>query len=246
MTHDIRATTITIVGANGDDIEAYLAEPLGAGPFGGVVQIHHMPGYDRSSKEIARRFAVDGYITVMPNLYHREAPGADPDDAAATARAKGGVPDERLVGDVKGAMDFIKSRSSSNGKVACIGHCSGGRQTFLAATSLQLDAAVDCYGGAVVTSAPPELGIKMPSLLERAKDLSCPLLGLFGEEDKFPTPEEVKRLEQELVAHDKTYEFHSYPGAGHAFFCVDRPSYRVEAALDGYKQIGDFFARYIH
>lgn len=245
MTHDIRARTITISGSNSDEIEAYLAEPLGDGPFGGVVQVHHMPGYDRSSKEIARRFATDGYITVMPNLYSREAPGADPDDAAATARAKGGVPDERLVGDVAGAISYIKSLPTSNAKVGCIGHCSGGRQTFLAATSLQLDAAVDCYGGAVVTSAPATVGIAMPSLLQRTKDLTCPLLGLFGEEDKFPTPDEVKRLEQELQAHGKTYEFHSYAGAGHAFFCVDRPSYRVEAALDGYKQIGAFFSRYL-
>ncbi|HET9059839.1 MAG TPA: dienelactone hydrolase family protein [Acidimicrobiales bacterium] len=245
MTHDITARTITIPGAHGDDIEAYLAEPLGAGPFGGVVQIHHMPGYDRSSKEIARRFAADGYITLLPNLYSREAPGAAPDDAAATARAKGGVPDDRLVGDVAAAVSYIKSLPTSNGKVGCIGHCSGGRQTFLAATSLDLDAAVDCYGGAVVTAAPPESGLNMPSLLGRTKDLSCPLLGLFGDDDKFPTPDEVKRLEQELQAHSKTYEFHSYPGAGHAFFCVDRPSYRVEAALDGYKQIGAFFARYL-
>ena len=89
----------------------------------------------------------------MPNLYWRDAPGASPDDAAATARAKGGVPDDRLVGDVAGAMAYLKNLSNSNGKVGMIGYCSGGRQSFLAAVSLQLDAAVDCYGAFVTGEA---------------------------------------------------------------------------------------------
>src|SRR5690349_8062050 len=94
------AESVTISGHGGDQIEAYLARPLGAGPYGGVVVIHHMPGYDAGTKEIVRRFAVNGYQAICPNLYSREAPGAAPDDAAATVRANGGVPDERLVGDV--------------------------------------------------------------------------------------------------------------------------------------------------
>ncbi|HEX9623757.1 MAG TPA: dienelactone hydrolase family protein [Streptosporangiaceae bacterium] len=87
------AETVTIRGDGGDEIEAYLARPMNQGPFGGVVVIHHMPGYDAPTKEITRRFAVHGYNALMPNLYHRDAPGASPDDAAAAARAKGGVPD---------------------------------------------------------------------------------------------------------------------------------------------------------
>ena len=246
MTHDMNAETVTIRGDGGDEIEAYLAQPVGGdGPFGGVVVIHHMPGYDRSTKEVARRFAAEGYIAVMPNLYHREAPGAAPDDAAAAARALGGVPDQRLVGDVRGAMSHIKAMPNSNGKVATLGHCSGGRQSFLCAVSLPLDAAVVCYGGAIVKPPPADFAVKMVSLLERSKDLQCPLLGLFGDEDKFPTPEEVATLSAELQEHGKDFEFRSYPGAGHAFFDVDRPSYRVDAALDGYKQIRAFFARTI-
>jgi carboxymethylenebutenolidase len=243
--HDMRAHTITIKGHGADEIEAYLAEPEGDGPFGGVVVIHHMPGYDRSTKEIARRFAAGGYIALMPNLYHREAPGASPDDAAAAARAAGGVPDERLVGDVAGAAEHIKSLASSNGKVATIGYCSGGRQSFLAATSLQLNAAVVCYPGGVVKAAPPGAPVSFRPLLDRTKNLSCPLLGLFGDEDKFPTPDEVATLAKELSSAGKDYEFHSYPGAGHAFFDVDRPSYRVEAAVDGWAKIFDFFGRHL-
>ena len=151
------AETVTITGHNGDEIEAYSARTLQPGPVGGVVVIHHLPGYDRQTKEFTRAFAAGGLNAVMPNLYYREAPGADPDDAMAAARAKGmiPVPDERIVGDVAGAAAYLRGLSNSNGKVGVIGHCSGGRQTFLAAVSLPLDAAVDCYGGAVV-NPPPE------------------------------------------------------------------------------------------
>ncbi|HXW78521.1 MAG TPA: dienelactone hydrolase family protein [Acidimicrobiales bacterium] len=245
MTFDIKAETITITGHGGDEIEAYLAQPLGKGPYGGVVVIHHMPGYDRSSKEIARRFADEGYIALMPNLYSREAPGASPDDAAATVRAQGGVPDERLVGDVEGAAKHITALPSSNGKVATIGYCSGGRQSFLAAVSLQLDAAVDCYGAFVVEPLPEGFPLKIKPLSDRVKDLSCPLLGLFGTEDQHPSPDNVAELEKLLAEHGKSYEFHSYADAGHAFFNVDRPSYRPESAIDGWQKIGEFFGRYL-
>src|ERR1035438_7611399 len=86
------AETVTITGYNGDAIEAYSARTLREGPVGGVVVIHHLPGYDRQTKEFARSFAVGGLNAVMPNLYHREAPGADPDDAMAAARAGGSIP----------------------------------------------------------------------------------------------------------------------------------------------------------
>ena len=151
------AETVTITGHNGDEIEAYSARTLQAGPVGGVVVIHHLPGYDRQTKEFTRRLAAGGLNAVMPNLYHREAPGADPDDAMAAARAAGAIPipDERIVGEAAGAAAYLRGLSNSNGKVGVIGHCSGGRQSFLAAVSLPLDAAVDCYGGFVVET-PPE------------------------------------------------------------------------------------------
>ncbi|MHB8313485.1 MAG: dienelactone hydrolase family protein, partial [Candidatus Dormibacteria bacterium] len=154
MTDSLRAETVQIEGHGGDQIEAYLAQPLDGGPHGGVVVIHHMPGYDEGTKEITRKFAAHGYIAICPNLYSREAPGASPDDAAAAARALGGVPDQRLVGDVAGAIAHLGSLAASNGKVATIGYCSGGRQSFLAACSLQLQAAVVCYGAFIVADPP--------------------------------------------------------------------------------------------
>ena len=211
-------------------IEAYLAQPVDRPPAGGVVVIHHMPGYDEETKEITRRFAAHGYLAVCPNLYFREAPGASPEDAAAAARAQGGVPDPRLVGDVGGAAAYLRSLPASNGKVATIGYCSGGRQSFLAACSLDLDAAIDCYGAFIIVPPPEGLGLKIEPIVDRAKDLSCPLLGLFGAEDQHPSPAEVAELEEVLTDLGKEFEFHTYEDAGHAFFAVNRPNYRPEAA----------------
>jgi len=240
----LTAETVTITGHDGDEIEAYLARPTGTESFGGVVVIHHMPGYDTSTKEITRRFAAYGYAALMPNLYHREAPAASPDDAAAAARGKGGVPDERVVGDVSGAADYLKALPGANGKVGVIGYCSGGRQSFLAACSLQLDAAVDCYGGAVVR-VPEGAPSSMKPLIGLSENLSCPLLGLFGADDQFPTPDETAELSKTIDGFGKAHEFHTFDGAGHAFFSVDRPSYRVDAATQGWDLIWKFFGTHL-
>ena len=246
MSDAIIGETIRFTGHGGDEIEAYSARPLDPGrQIGGVVVIHHMPGYDSQTKEIARTFAVNGYNAVVPNLYWREAPGASPDDAAATARAQGGVPDERLVGDVAGAAAYLKALPTANGKVGTIGYCSGGRQSFLAAVSLPLDAAVDCYGAFVVGTPPEGMPLKVGPIVDKTPQLSCPLLGLFGAEDRYPSPEHVKELEEALKAAGKTYEFHTYEDAGHAFFAVNRPAYRPEAANDGWQKIFAFYGKYL-
>jgi carboxymethylenebutenolidase len=210
-----------------------------------VVVIHHMPGYDRATKEIVRTFAVYGHVTVCPNLFHRYAPGARSADAAAAARDAGGVPDEQCLGDVAGTIAYLRSRPDSNGKVGVIGYCSGGRQAYLVACTLDVDAAVDCYGGRVVAS-PGELTPERPvAPIDLTPGLRCPLLGLFGAEDTNPSPEQVTRIEQALAAHGKEFELHSYEGAGHAFFSVDRPSYNLDAARDGWKRIWAFLGQHL-
>jgi len=239
----LRAETIRLEGHNGDQLEGYLSQPLGEGPYGSVVVIHHMPGYDEATKEITRRFAAHGYLALCPNLYSREGFGVSPDDAAAAARAKGGIPDDQLIGDVRGAAAHLRSIPSSNGRVGTIGYCSGGRQSFLAACSLELDAAVDCYGAFIVGTVPEGLPMKVGPIVHLAPNLSCPLLGLFGAEDQYPSPEQVAELEAALQVAGKEYEFHTYEGAGHGFFATDRPSYRPEAANEGWARIFDFYGR---
>jgi carboxymethylenebutenolidase len=194
---------------------------------------------------MTRRFAELGYDALCPNLHWREAPGADPADAAAAVRAAGGVPDSRLLVDAGAAVDHLRSLPTSNGKVAVIGHCSGGRQSVLVACNLDVDAAVDCYG-AFVTGAPPsDYALNVTNLVDQLPRLGAPLLGLFGAEDKYPSPEQVAELNAILTAAGKAHQFHSYDDAGHGFFAVDRPSYRVAAANDGWERIAAFFADHL-
>jgi carboxymethylenebutenolidase len=245
MSDAIRAETVSIIGHGGDEIEAYRALPQADGPFGAVVVIHHFPGYDEETKEITRRFADHGYLALCPNLYSRQAPGASPEEAAKVVREQGGVPDEQLVGDVDGAARYLKAQASSNGRAGTIGYCSGGRQSFLAACRLDLDAAVDCYGAYVVVNPPEGSPLKVGPVAHLAPNLSCPLLGLFGAEDQNPSPEETAELASVLTAQHKTFEFHTFDGAGHAFFATNRPNYRPEAAGEGWGMIWDFFGRHL-
>jgi len=245
MSDSLSAHTVRISGDGGDQVEAYLARPDGDAPRGGVVVIHHMPGYDRATKEITRRFAELGYDAICPNLHYREAPGAAPDDAAATVRAAGGVPDERLVGDVAGAVAYLRDLDRATGKVGVIGYCSGGRQTVLAACHVDVDAAVDCYGAFVTGTPPPDFPLAVTNLVDQLPDLRAPLLGLFGAEDRTPSPAHVAELEEVLTRLGKPHELHTYDDAGHGFFAVDRPAYRVAAANDGWQRIAAFFAEHL-
>jgi len=104
---------------------------------------------------------------------------------------------------------------------------------------------VDCYGAYVTGIVPEGWPLKITALNERVTGARCPILGLFGQDDKYPTPEQVAELEQLLKNADKEYEFHSYEGAGHAFFAVDRPSFRPEAAKDGWARIAAFYGKHL-
>lgn len=245
MYEGMLAETVTIHGANGDGINAYFARPLGPGRFPGMVLIHHMPGWDEWYRETTRKFAHHGYATISPNLYFRAGHGT-PEDVTAKVRAAGGVSDDQVLGDVEGAMRYLRSLPYSNGKVGVMGTCSGGRQTFLAACRVKgFDAAVECWGGGVVMTK-EELSPKQPvAPIDYTKDLTCPLLGLFGNDDKRPSPEQVNQHEAELKKCGKNYEFHRYDGAGHGFFYYDRGAYRQEQAVDGWNKVFAFLEKHL-
>ncbi len=240
----VLAEVVTYPGQDGDSIHAYFARPTSGGPFGSIVLVHHAPGWDEFYRETAFRFANHGYNVLMPDLYCREGHGS-PDDVGAQVRAAGGIPDERVVADLAAASRYLRSLPTSNGKVGVIGTCSGARHAFLAATRAPdaFDAAADLWGGRVVMK-PEELNPKMPvSPVEYAKDLQAPLLGLFGNDDQNPSPEQVNTLEAALKQHGKRYDFHRYDGAGHGFFYYDRPAYRQQQAMDGWSKVFAFFDR---
>ena len=245
MYEGMLAETVTIQGHGGDTINAYYARPLGTGPFPGVVVTHHLPGWDEWYREMTRKLAHHGYAAISPDLYHREGHGTA-DDVAAKVRGAGGVPDDQVVGDLESSMKYLRSLPNVNGKIGVIGTCSGGRHTFLAACRTRgFDAAVDLWGGRVVMDK-DALTDKMPvAPIDYTKDLSCPLLGLFGDDDAAPTPAQVDLHEQELKKHNKDYEFHRYAGAGHGFFYYDKPAYRQEQAVDGWQKVFAFLEKHL-
>jgi len=239
----ILSETITITGANGDPIEAYQARSLDSAPRGGVLVIHHMPGYDDDARNITRRFAARGYNAICPNLYSRFGTQLSAEEGAAASRQAGGKDDTEFLGDIDGAIAALRSLSNANGKVGVIGFCSGGRQAILAATSAPIDAAVDCYGAMVVGDPVP--GVPMTPIPEKLPDVHCPVLGLFGADDKNPSPEHVAELTRLLAQHGKEFEPHTFEGAGHSFLQADRAASRPEAAAKAWPLIDEFYARHL-
>ena len=239
------AETVAFTGHDGKAVRGYWSRPMGVTGVPSIVLIPHMPGWDEWCRETARRFTEHGYSVLCPNIYEDYGDGT-PTEVSAKMREQGGVPDKTVMGDVSGALSFLRSQPAANGKVGVIGMCSGGRHTFLAAATLDgIDAAVDCWGGRVV-QAPEELSPAQPvAPIDRAQGLSCPLLGIFGNDDRFPSPQEVDKLEAVLKELGKDYEFHRYDGAGHGIWYYDKPMYRQEAAMDSWDKVLEFFDKHL-
>jgi carboxymethylenebutenolidase len=228
-------------GYNDDDIHTYIARPDGSGPYPGVVFTHHAPGWDEFHREMARRFAEHGFIAVVPNMYERFGQGT-PDEVAALARAGGGVSDALVMGDAEAGMNLIKGMPSSNGKVGVIGMCSGGRHALLVASKVPGFAAVADLWGAGVVASPDRLTPNQPeAVIDMTPGLNVPLIGLFGNDDMGPSPDQVNQHEQALKDNNKSYVFYRYDGAGHGFFYYHMPTYRQMQAMDGWNKVEAFF-----
>jgi len=115
---------------------------------------------------------------------------------------------------------------------------------MLLAANAHIDAAVDCYGGGVVTEDRTEA--RPQPVVDMVAGVSCPVLGLFGETDRNPNPEQVATLEAAMHAQGKDFEQHTYPApVGHGFFADYRASYSQEAAVDGWRRIFEFFGKHL-
>ncbi|MCI0441159.1 MAG: dienelactone hydrolase family protein [Chloroflexi bacterium] len=239
------AELIQMKGHNGNNVHAYFAKPSGRGPYPGIVLVHHLPGWDELYREIARRFTEHGYVVICPDLY--EDFGHDtPENVAANVRGRGGVPDASVVGDCEAALNYLKGLPYCNGKVGIIGTCSGGRHAFLTACRVKgFSAIVDCWGGNVVMPKERLTPQQPVAPIDYTKDLSCPILGLFGNDDQSPPPDQVNQHEAELKRHNKMYEFHRYDGAGHAFWYYDRAAYRPQQAMDAWGKTFAFFEKHL-
>lgn len=239
------AETVTLKGYSDDLIHAYFSRPMGEGPFPGIILIPHMPGWDEFCRETARRFTQHGYLSICPNIFERFGHGL-PEEVSAKAREEGGVPDDSVMGDCESALDYLSTLPYSNGKVGVIGMCSGGRHAFMAACRVSgLDAAVECWGGRVVAEEKDLTEAQPVAAIDYTPELSCPLLGIFGNDDKFPSPEEVNLHEEELKKYGKDYKFYRYDNAGHGFWYYHTDRYRPEQTMDSLEKVFDFFEKHL-
>ena len=248
MTNEMSGMTAgvtQITGGGGDQIHAYVARPDGTGPFPGVVVIPHGPGWDELCREQTRRFAEHGFLAICPNINERYGHGT-PDDVAAKVRGDGGLADASVIADGEASMLWLKSQPVSNGKVGIIGMCSGGRLAVLVASSVPgFGAVADLWGGRVIMT-PDQLSEKMPvAPIDLTSKLDAPIIGLFGNDDMGPSPAQVDQHETTLKEFGKTYQFHRYDGAGHAFFNYAAMSYRPQAAIDGWNKVEEWFKQHL-
>jgi carboxymethylenebutenolidase len=239
----ITAEVITYPGGGGDQIHAYVARPTGDAPSPGIVAVHHLPGWDEFYREFAERLARQGYTVIVPDLYCRFGHGT-PDDIAARVRSEGGVHDASVIADLAAAQAWLKDQPTSNGKVGIIGSCSGGRHAVLTASRTSgWDAVVDLWGGGVIMAETDLSPARPAAPIDFTEGLTAPLLGLFGNDDQHPTPEQVNQQEAELKRLGKTYTFYRYDGAGHGFFYYQAPMYRPQATMDGWAKVYEFFGQ---
>ena len=147
---DLETGTIQYTSRDGTQIDALYSRPAGEGSYPAVIVTMEGMGLMDHHKEIAVRFAGQGYLAIAPDLYTREGT-PEPENVLSTLFAS---PDSRAMDDLEGAALFLKSQAHSNGKVGIIGFCSGGRYTLMmACQSSNIDAAVDSAGGHIVPRA---------------------------------------------------------------------------------------------
>ena len=245
----VRGEAIEFKSGN-DTIRGYLARPTfpsESGFFPSIVVIHEAFGLVEHIRDIARRFANIGYIAVAPDLYTRSG-APNPDDMNTVFPVMFGLPDDQAVRDLEAAAQHATQFRNASGKVGVIGFCSGGRQTLLfACSSTMATAAIDCWGGFISRATPNDLTTptRPTPVINLVDHLSCPLFGVFGEEDQNPSVAESEELQRRAKAAGKDVTVKVYKGAGHAFLADYRPSYREQPAFELWNDAVAFFERHL-
>ena len=222
------------INVGGSAMDVFIAEPANGGTCPGIVLVHHRTGIDDFTKDRAERLAEAGYVVVSPDNFHR-----CPQDAE-TSEKTGSLKDSELIADVAAAVDFLADHARvEDGNIGVVGHCMGGRTALL---FLGVDQRSTCaavyYSGSMFATR----GEDAPPPFTRLGNITCPIVGFYGNEDHNPTAEDVDRIDAELTKHGVAHVFHRYPGAAHAF---QDPShgYHEVAAKDSWAKTLAFLAR---
>ena len=185
--------------ANGGTAKGYLAEPDGEGP--GLIVLHEWWGLDESMRKMADRFAEEGFVTLVPDLFHGDST-EQPDEAQQQLMA---LNMDEAVKDMRGAVKHLLDHPKCNGEVGSVGFCAGGGLSVWAASEIpEIGAAVTYY-------------YVMPHGKPDFSKIEAPVLGHFGTDDDFISVEDAKALEAELQGAGVDAAFEYYDDAGHAF-----------------------------
>lgn len=228
----LEAGEVKVPVADGS-IPAYRAMPDRGGPFATVLVVQEIFGVHEHIKDICRRFAKLGYYAIAPELYARQGNPAEISDVKElVAKIVSKVPDAEVMSDLDATVAYAKSSGKADtAKLAVTGFCWGGRITWLyAAHNPDLRAAAAWYG----PIDRPRTALQPKYPIDLAADLKCPVLGLYGGADQSIPPASVEKMEAACKAAGKTCEFKIYPDAPHGFNADYRPSYRADAAKDGW------------
>ena len=216
--------------SNGGTARGYLSVPdSGRGP--GVVVIQEWWGLVPHIKDVADRFAREGFVALAPDLFHGEV-ARSPDEAGKLMMA---LNIARAEKDLRGAVEYLLSNDAAEGEsVGTVGFCMGGVLSLYAASkNSQVSACVVFYG--IHPKVEPDFD-----------NLRAPVLGLYAERDQFVPPQAVHALEQKLKEHGKQVEVHIYPGTDHAFFNDTRPEvYNADAAADAWHRTIQFLREHL-
>jgi carboxymethylenebutenolidase len=233
--------TVPVGGVN---VPVYEARPATGKDHPIILVISEIWGVHEYIKDATRRFAKAGYYAIAPELFVREGGVAQLPNVQDILKIVLAQKREQTLGDLKAAVDWAKTRPNVKAdRVGVTGWCWGGSTVMqVAATNRDMKAAVAWYG----PPARPYPGASGPVTgFDLAKDIHIPFLGLFGETDKGPTPEDAKKFGDMVRTHNKNVEIVVYPGAGHGFHADYRPSYNKAAADDAWNKCVGWFGKYL-
>jgi carboxymethylenebutenolidase len=214
--------------SNSHQTPGYLSKPDGDGPFPAVVAIQEWWGLVGHIKDVADRFAAEGFVTLAPDLYHGQI-AEEPNEARKLAMA---LDREKAIQEIAAAAKYLRSLPNVNGKVGIVGWCMGGGLALSAAANeAGADASVCFYG--------------RPLDARDTAKLKAPVLGLYGEKDGGNPLSIVQDFDKELEKAGVQHKIHVYAGAEHAFFNDGRPAFHPEAAADAWKQTLAWFRQYL-
>ncbi|HEY4134035.1 MAG TPA: dienelactone hydrolase family protein [Alphaproteobacteria bacterium] len=232
----IETLTTTVPSKTGGDstMSVYLARPKGfAGPRPAVLVLHHKGGVDDFTRDRVTRLAEAGYLAAAPDFFHRTA-GGDPDGHGKA------MLDTQIIADAVAALETVKAATPVREEAcATLGHCMGGRMSFLIASAHPVFAAAVVYYGGYMFGSRGE----GPTPFDRLSGLRCPVAGFFGNDDTNPSPDDVERIDAELTRLGVRHTFHRYDGAAHAFQNFLNPvSHREAQARDAWGKTLSFLA----